>query len=232
MEAKHYKNDGTQKGTVELPEALFNVPVNHDLIHQVVTVLEANRRTPVAHTKDRSEVSGGGRKPWRQKGTGNARHGSIRSPIWRGGGTTFGPRKERAYEKQVPRRMRSRALFSALSEKFRRGEVLFADAPEIGEPKTATARSYLKALADTVGATDMPAHPNRSVCIVVPEHSETLLKSFRNIGTTCVIPANELTAREVVHFRYVVILDPESTIPVLARRAESAKMSTAQQHAA
>lgn len=222
MEATHYKNDGTQKGTVELPEALFNAPLNQDLIHQVVTALSANLRAPIAHSKDRSEVSGGGRKPWRQKGTGNARHGSIRSPIWRGGGTTFGPRNERKLTKQIPRRMRTRALVSALSEKMRRDEVLFADAPQIDTPKTKEARSYLKALADAASKTDMPQHPQRSVCIVVPEYNDILLKSFRNIGTVRIVPARELTARDVVNFRYVVVMDPESAIPVLAERFEAA----------
>lgn len=222
MEATHYKNDGTQKGTVELPEALFNAPLNQDLIHQVVTALAANLRAPVAHSKDRSEVSGGGRKPWRQKGTGNARHGSIRSPIWRGGGTTFGPRNERKLAKQIPRRMRTRALVSALSEKMRREEVLFADAPQFDAPKTGEARSYLKALADAASKTDMPQHPQRSVCIVVPEYNDILLKSFRNIGTVRIVPARELTAQDVVNFRYVVVMDPESAIPVLAERLEAA----------
>ena len=110
-----YNLKGEKIGTTVLPKEIFEVKINPDLIHQIAVSQSANRRRVIAHTKDRSDVSGGGRKPWRQKGTGRARHGSIRSPIWRGGGITFGPTKERVFSQKAPKRMKRKALFMVLT---------------------------------------------------------------------------------------------------------------------
>src|SRR3989338_8920163 len=106
MDAKVYNVKGKEVSSIELPESVFGVKKNDSLVRQVVLGMQANARTPVAHTKDRGDVRGGGKKPWKQKGTGRARHGSIRSPLWRGGGTTFGQRKERDYAQKINRKMR------------------------------------------------------------------------------------------------------------------------------
>src|SRR3989338_4393818 len=125
MEAKVYTQDGKESGKVKLPEDVFNLPWNSDLVHQVVVSMESNARVTVAHTKDRSEVSGGGKKPWKQKGTGRARHGSIRSPLWIGGGVTHGPRNEKNFKKKINKKMKIKALYVVLSEKLRNNEILF-----------------------------------------------------------------------------------------------------------
>ena len=97
MEVKIYEQSGKDAGTVTLPDGVFGLPMNKDLVYQVVTAQEANRRQTTAHAKDRAQVRGGGKKPWRQKGTGRARHGSIRSPLWKGGGVTHGPLKKKNF---------------------------------------------------------------------------------------------------------------------------------------
>ncbi len=123
MKADIFNFEEEKIGTMELPALIFGKKWNPDLVHQAVLAFLAERRKPVAHAKDRSEVSGGGRKPWKQKGTGRARHGSNRSPIWIGGGATFGPLKEKIYFKKLNKKMKQGALASAISKRMADGEV-------------------------------------------------------------------------------------------------------------
>src|ERR1700722_14092071 len=113
METSIYNAQGKKTGALTLPDEIFAVAWNDALMHQVVTSMMDNARTPVAHVKDRGAVRGGGKKPWSQKGTGRARHGSIRSPIWKGGGVTHGPIKDKNYSRAIPKKMRAKALFMA-----------------------------------------------------------------------------------------------------------------------
>ena len=124
---------GNKVGEESLPKEIFEVEIKNDLIYQVITSQMANKRRVIAHTKDRGEVRGGGRKPWRQKGLGKARHGSIRSPIWIGGGVTFGPRKERIFKKKIPKKMRRLALFMVLSDKAKRKFLILVDDLKISD---------------------------------------------------------------------------------------------------
>ena len=127
MEAKIYNQKGKDAGTIELPEKVFGAKWRADLVHQVVESMRSNKRAGTADTKDRGEVRGGGRKPWKQKGTGRARHGSSRSPIWVGGGVTHGPLAEKNYKRKISKSMRAQALFSVLSKKLKDGEIIFID---------------------------------------------------------------------------------------------------------
>src|SRR3989338_14679 len=134
---------GKKVGSIALPESIFGAPWRSDLVHQVTTGMQANLRQNRAHTKDRAEVSGGGKKPWKQKGTGQARHGSSRSPIWRHGGITFGPRAERNYSEKINKKMRISALLSVLSQKAKDGEIILVDQLAFAGPKTKDAMNVL-----------------------------------------------------------------------------------------
>ncbi len=128
----------------DLPKEIFEVPMNSNLVHQVVTSQTSNRRQVIAHAKNRAEVSGGGIKPWKQKGTGRARHGSIRSPLWVGGGVTHGPLKNRNFKKKLPKNIKRKALFMVLSEKQKQGLFIVVPNFDIKEAKTREAREFLK----------------------------------------------------------------------------------------
>ena len=144
MKADVYNLKNEVVGTVELPSAVFGAKWNATLVQQVLEAQLANARSPWAHAKDRSEVRGGGKKPWRQKGTGRARHGSTRSPIWVGGGKAHGPRNDRDYSQKVNKKMKRVALFSVLSKKAKDGEMKVFDSLMIEAPKTKSVAAALK----------------------------------------------------------------------------------------
>lgn len=144
MRADLYNQKGEVIGEIELPDRVFKERWNPDLVHQAVRSQLANAREPVAHAKIRSEVSGGGKKPWRQKKTGRARHGSIRSPIWKGGGVAHGPRNEKVYAVKLNKKMKQKALFSALSKKLESGEVRVVESFALEAQKTKQMAELLK----------------------------------------------------------------------------------------
>ena len=146
MLVKTYDQTGKELSQTRLPAEVFGIEINHDLVHQVVVSQMANRRQIIAHTKDRGEVSGGGRKPWRQKGTGRARHGSIRSPLWRHGGVTFGPTKERVFKKKINTKMKRGALLMVLSEKAKNNFLILLDKLELENAKTKLMAKILEKL--------------------------------------------------------------------------------------
>ena len=144
MKAPVYNWEKKEVGSVELNDAIFSAKWNADLVHQIVVASQANKRHPWAHTKGRGEVRGGGIKPWKQKGTGRARHGSIRSPLWRGGGVSHGPTKERDFSQKINKKMFRTGLHSVLAKKLADGEMVFIDSFILKTLKTKEIFSNLK----------------------------------------------------------------------------------------
>lgn len=208
MKIAVYNQKGEEIGQTKLPKEIFGVPLNSDLIHQVVLSQMANRRQAIAHTKTRAEVSGGGRKPWRQKGTGRARHGSIRSPIWKGGGVTFGPRKEKVFKKRVPKKMKRLALFMALSAKAKKKLLFVLDKLDIREPKT---KQISKILENLRSKTE--DFKKGSVLIALAEKDEKIILAARNIPKTNTILTKDLNALDLLSFKYLIL--PKESIKVI-----------------
>lgn len=216
MESILYNIKGEKAGNITIPESLFGLPWNADLVHQVVTSMQANARTPIAHTKDRGEVRGGGRKPWAQKGTGRARHGSSRSPIWKGGGITHGPRNEKSYEKKINRQMKQKALLVALSRKMKDGEIIFVDALQMTEPKTSVAKNVLTAFSHTFPS--IGVKKTRTLHIALPEVHKPTMKSFANFSNINVDDVRNLNPVTVLSNKYLVIANPTSAFETLLKK--------------
>lgn len=222
MNAKVYTADGKESGSVTLPEAVFGVKWNADLVHEVVVSMQANARANTAHTKDRSEVSGGGRKPWRQKGTGRARHGSRRSPIWTGGGVSHGPRNDRDYSKKINKKVRNKALATVLSKKQADGELILVDQVAFDAPKSAMAKDIIKALASGTGYNDLATKRKNTALVVLPERSEAVEKSFRNFGNIKVAQVKDLNPVDLLTYKYVVVVEPKTALETLESRIGTA----------
>ncbi|NLN17529.1 MAG: 50S ribosomal protein L4 [Firmicutes bacterium] len=188
-----YNIAGEQVGEIDLDDAIFGAEVNEDLLHQAVVMYQARKRRGTAATKTRGLVAGGGRKPWRQKGTGRARHGSIRSPIWVGGGTVFGP-QPRSYKYSMPKKARRQALRSALSAKVNTGNLIVVDELKLAEPKTKTMYGILQNL-----------NASGSTLLVTAGPDDNVRLSARNIAKVKVLPANELNALEVLSYRRLLL---------------------------
>ncbi|MAZ67329.1 50S ribosomal protein L4 [bacterium] len=218
MKADVYTQDGKKKGSVELPASVFEAAWNKTLVHQVVVGMQANARTPVAHTKDRSDVQGGGKKPWKQKGLGRARHGSSRSPIWRGGGVTFGPRNDKNFAKKVNRKMRAQALYSVLSKKMKDGEVLFVDSLAFAVPKTTQAKGVLDKLAEVKGFEALASKKHNAALIMFAEKNVSAQKSFSNFGNVKVGETRNLNPVDALKYKHIVIVSPEASVKELEDR--------------
>ncbi len=195
MEVDVFNMEGEKVSTVELPAAIFEAPINVDLMHQAYVRQMANARLGTHDTKTRNEVSGGGRKPWRQKGTGRARQGSTRSPVWVGGGKVHTPHP-RSYEQSMPKKMRRAALRSALSVKAAEANIVVVDQLAVTEPKT---RLMAKALNALVG--------DGSALILIPEKGayEDVIRSTNNIPDAKVLLANYLNIRDLLQYDKLVI---------------------------
>ena len=223
METKIYNLEGKEAGKVSLPESIFGLPWNDDLVHQVVVSQQSNLRTPVAHTKDRSEVRGGGKKPWRQKGTGQARVGSNRSPIWRGGGITFGPRNDKDYGKKINKKMKAKALFTVLSRKLKDGEIIFVDSLAFTEPKTAKAKEIITNLATIAGFDTLATKRKNAALFALGTKDKNTEKSFQNFGSISVDEARNLDPLDILTYKYLIVSEPENVVKFLESKLPKKK---------
>lgn len=202
METALYNVEAKRVGEITLPKEVFDVRWNPELVHQVVTSMQANQRKGTAHAKDRGEVRGGGRKPWRQKGTGRARHGSIRSPIWIGGGVTHGPRADKIYTKRVPHKMAQKALASVLSQKARDKEIIILEEFHFPAIKTKEGSALFKRFQDT--GIVASAMGKRGVLVAIPEGEGIMMRMFRNIPYAAAVAARDLNVVDAARFTYLI----------------------------
>jgi large subunit ribosomal protein L4 len=212
MEAQVYDIKGQAAGKVKLPENLFGLSWNADLVHQVATSLATAKRKPIAHTKNRGDVSGGGKKPWQQKGTGRARHGSTRSPIWVGGGVAHGPRNEKNFDRTVNKKMRLKALYTILSAKMRDGEVIFVDSLAFKEPKTKFAVQALKNLSAVKGFEKLSTKRKNAAVIALNGKNKETFRSLQNLGNLELMEARNLNPLSLLNHKFVVIENPEASL--------------------
>ena len=189
-----YYQQGEQIGDIELSDDIFGVQINTAAMHQAVVAYLANQRLASAKTKTRTEVRGGGRKPWRQKGTGRARHGSIRSPIWRGGGIVFGPTGEQNYKQKLPKKTKRLALKSALTAKVNDGSLIVLDALRLEKPKTKEMVAILQRL-----------QTGRKVLLVMDGSQENVIKSARNIPGVKTTHAGQLNVYDILNTDNLVL---------------------------
>lgn len=194
MDSAVYNQKGEKVSDIKLPETVFGLPWNANLVHQVAVSMMSNRRDPVAHTKGRGDVAGGGKKPWKQKGTGRARAGSNRSPIWRGGGVTFGPTGEQNFSKSIPRKKNRKAILSALATKDVKS-VASLKSFQTEKPSTKAATALLKKLGC-----------DRNTLVVIEKNEEAVRKSFANIERVKLIDYRYLNVFDVLKADKIIFI--------------------------
>lgn len=190
-----YNTTGKSVGEMELSDAIFGVKPNPALVHEAVIAQRANKRRSVAHTKTKGEVSGGGKKPWKQKGTGRARQGSTRNPQWVGGGVAFGPRSERNFTVKFNKKAKRAALFMVLSDKVANKQLLAIESIPTEAPKTKMVAEMIKKLP--VG---------RTTLIVSPASNPMLMRMVRNLPNVKLVTANSVSIEDVLGYRSVAFL--------------------------
>lgn len=218
MEAKIYNQKGAAAGEITLPSKVFAAKWRADLVHQVVEGMRSNKRAGTADTKDRGEVRGGGRKPWKQKGTGRARHGSSRSPIWVGGGVTHGPLAEKNYKRKISKKMRAQALFSVLSKKLKDNEILFVDSLVLSDIKTKKAAEVMKSLAKASGFKPLANSKKPRTLTAFFSRNEKMEKSFRNLPQLETVFLQNLNPLDVLNHQYLLIENPAEAVKFLESR--------------
>jgi large subunit ribosomal protein L4 len=187
--------------------------------------MATSARSNTAHAKDRSEVSGGGKKPWKQKGTGRARHGSTRSPIWVGGGTTHGPRNERNYDRKVNKKVKAKALAIILSQKARENEIILIDSLSLNEIKTKEAVSIIDSLAKNDSLKGLKTKKNNAGILSLSERNVNTEKSFRNISNLRMDLTQNLNISDLLKYKYLVLVNPEESFEILTSRVKTGKVT-------
>jgi large subunit ribosomal protein L4 len=218
MEAIIYNQKGTETGKMELPAKVFGAPWRADLVHQVVEGMRSNKRAGTADTKDRGEVRGGGKKPWKQKGTGRARHGSSRSPIWVGGGVTHGPLAEKNYKRKISKKMRAQALFSVLSKKFKDNEIIFVDSLAMSKMNTKDAVKVVASIAKATGWKTITTSKKPRLLTAIFDRNENTEKSFRNIPSLEIVFLKNLNPLDVLNYQYLLIDKADESVKFLSSR--------------
>lgn len=199
MKQETYNLKEDKKGSIAVPDAVFALDWNNDLVHQSLTAHKANARQRIADTKGTSEVSGGGRKPWRQKGTGRARVGTIRSAIWRGGGITFGPSIKEKYGRKLNKKMKTKALFTVLSKKLEEKEMLFVDSLDLENGKTKEAEEVINQLEKYIE--DIK---EKKILFVPSSENKAFSTAVRNIKNARAISPKSLNIYDLLISKYII----------------------------
>lgn len=212
-----YNQSGEIVGELKLSDKVFAVKVNEDLVHQAMVTQSANERQVLAHTKTKAEVSGGGKKPWKQKGTGRARAGSSRSPIWIGGGVTFGPRKDRNFSKKINKKMKQKALTMVLSDRFSNNNMAIVDKIEVKDYKTKVFNDFLKKIENIFPvASDKKKVSKRSILFVNDNKDEKVVMSCRNLAGFNIINLENLNIIDLLKYKNLMIT--ESAVKIINDR--------------
>jgi len=212
MQVKVYNQEAQETGIMELPDGVFGVKWNADLVHQVAVSYAANARRGTAHVKDRGEVRGGGKKPWQQKGTGRARHGSIRSPIWKGGGVSHGPNKEKNYTKKINKKMARKALYTVLSAKARDNEIIVLDAMHFSEAKTKHAAVLFKHFSGKDEFAKIVKGNGALVALAGKDVASR--RALRNLPYVAIDEVRNLNAYTLLQHRFLVM--PKDALEMMA----------------
>ncbi len=217
IQAKIYNQKGNEAGSINLPAKVFAAKWRSDLVHQVVEGMRSNKRAGTADTKDRGEVRGGGRKPWKQKGTGRARHGSSRSPIWVGGGVTHGPLAEKNYKRKISKKMRAQALFSVLSRKLKDNEIFFIDSLEMPKINTKAGIVVVQNLVKAGNLKNLKTKKSK-ILMALYERNKNAEKSFRNIPILDIVFLKNLNPLGALNHQYLLIENPVESVKFLESR--------------
>jgi large subunit ribosomal protein L4 len=201
-----HNQSGEKISEVELNPKIFEIEIKEPVVHQVVVAQMANARQVLAHTQQRSDVQGGGRKPWRQKGTGRARHGSIRSPLWKGGGVTFGPLSDKNFSKKINKKTKRKALFMTLADKAQSGDIILLDALKLETAKTKKFVETWRALLEKVKGVKVDKKVKGvKALLVLAGTDRDLIRASNNLPEIKVIRADSLNVMDVLRSEFLVM---------------------------